>query len=56
MNEEFGVLFDRERDPEERHNLWDDPEYASVKAEMMKKLLDKIVQTEPRLRRRYGIA
>ena len=56
VNEEFGVLFDRERDPEERHNLWDDPEYASVKAEMMKKLLDKIVQTEPRLRRRYGIA
>lgn len=56
VNRDYGVLFDRFNDPEERHNLWDDPAYADVKAEMVKKLLDKIVQTEPRLRRRYGIA
>ncbi|WP_343250965.1 sulfatase family protein [Diplocloster hominis] len=56
INEEFGVLFDHEKDPEERQNLWNDPAYAEVQAQLVKKLLDKIVQTEPRLRRRYGIA
>jgi arylsulfatase A-like enzyme len=41
-NETYGELFDLEADPGERRNRWDDPAYASVKAE----LLLKAVQSE----------
>jgi arylsulfatase A-like enzyme len=33
-----GVLYDLEKDPEERINLWDNPEYQLIKSEMLQRL------------------
>lgn len=52
----YGELFDLEADPEERRNLWDDAASQSLKADMMAKLADKMIEDAPRLRRRYGVA
>ncbi len=35
----YGELFDLQADPGEIHNLWDDPNYADLKAELIWKLL-----------------
>lgn len=52
--EEFGELYDRNRDPEEFKNLWNDVEYRDVKARMLKKLMDRIIETEDPLPLRIG--
>ncbi len=36
---EYGLLFDRKRDPDELHNLWNKPEYRAVKHALMELLL-----------------
>src|SRR5699024_12101221 len=46
-NREYGELFDLEEDPEELHNLWDDPKYKELKAELMHKFLWAEFETEP---------
>jgi uncharacterized sulfatase len=43
----YGELFDLEADPEERHNRWDAPNYAGVKAEMLRRGLNAEIVREP---------
>lgn len=43
----YGELFDLERDPQERRNLWDDPAAASEKAQMMTRLVHADLRREP---------
>ena len=38
-NRGYGELFDLETDPDEFYNLWDDPNAAGLKAELMQKLM-----------------
>lgn len=44
---DYGELFDLEADPEERTNLWDDPEYQSLKHELHRELLFAEMEQEP---------
>jgi len=53
---DYGELFDLKNDPEECNNLWYDPESQVLKAELIIKLLDKIILSEPRLKHCYGCA
>jgi uncharacterized sulfatase len=46
-NAEYGELFDLERDPDELHNCWDDPDYAAVKSEMLLRFVQAEIQREP---------
>lgn len=43
----YGELFDLQKDPDELTNHWDDPDYASVKAEMLLKFVQADLQNEP---------
>lgn len=38
-NQTYGEIFDLQEDPQEFHNLWDDPAYASLKSELMLKYI-----------------
>ncbi len=38
---EFGELFDLEKDPDEFENLWDNPDYAEKRFELMKQAFDQ---------------
>ena len=51
---QFGELFDRNKDPNEFVNLWDDPKYAEVKKSLYLKLLDRLIDTEDTLPLREG--
>lgn len=52
--EAYGELYDRNADPEEFVNLWDDPEYREVREELTCRLLDRLIQTEDTLPLRIG--
>ena len=52
--EEYGELYDRNKDPDEFVNLWGKEEYAEVRTRMLKKLLDRIIETEDPLPLRIG--
>ena len=52
--ERFGELYDRNEDPNEFVNHWDDPEYQEVKERLIKRLLDRLIQTEDALPLRIG--
>jgi arylsulfatase A-like enzyme len=43
----YGELFDLEDDPEERHNRWDDPEYAALKGELLHRFVNAELKREP---------
>ena len=43
-----GELYDLAADPQELHNLWDEPTSAAVRSELMAQLLDVMVATEDR--------
>ncbi len=43
----YGELFDLERDPGEVHNLWDNPDCAELKSELVMKLLQAEMGKEP---------
>lgn len=43
----YGELFDLEADPGETNNLWDDPSYSALKAELIQKLLFAEMGKEP---------
>jgi uncharacterized sulfatase len=51
-----GDLFDLEADPLERRNLFDDPEYATVKAELAMRFLRAELNREPMSRPRIAVA
>jgi arylsulfatase A-like enzyme len=46
-NHDYGELFDLEKDPGEVHNRWADPEYASVKSELLRKFMSATLVCEP---------
>ena len=52
--QDYGELYDRNRDPEEFVNLWDEDDYREVKELMLRKLMDRIVETEDTLPLRIG--
>ncbi len=39
FGDEMGQLFDRKNDPHEMSNLWSDPDYTVVKAELMERMM-----------------
>jgi arylsulfatase A-like enzyme len=43
-----GELYDLATDPQELHNLWDDPASAILRADLTAQLLDVMVATEDR--------
>jgi arylsulfatase A-like enzyme len=46
-NHEYGELFDLEKDPEERHNLWDNPASLALKLKMFQRLANAELTREP---------
>lgn len=52
--EAYGELYDRRRDPEEFENLWGSAEYTDIKCELLKELMDRIIETEDTLPIRIG--
>jgi len=40
-----GELYDLSKDPKETHNLWDDPDYTSVKVSKLVQLSDAMAFT-----------
>ena len=41
-----GELYDLQEDPQEQHNLYSDPGYASLREEMKDILLEKLTESE----------
>ena len=46
-NADYGELFDLEKDPDELHNGWNDPDYAQIKSELLLKFVQAEIQKEP---------
>ncbi|WP_018755901.1 sulfatase family protein [Paenibacillus terrigena] len=46
-NQTYGEIFDLEQDPQERHNLWKDPAYQSLKSELLLKYIWAELGKEP---------
>ena len=44
--EEYGELFDLERDPDEFENRFFDPEYAGVRADLYRQLCHRMMEDE----------
>jgi arylsulfatase A-like enzyme len=53
--QEFGELYDLQKDPREKINRWDDPLYASDKANLMRRLLDFLEPLDKRAPRPYYV-
>lgn len=52
--ENYGELYDRNEDPNEFRNLWNVEEYKDVKEILIKKLMDRIIETEDSIPLRIG--
>ena len=39
---EIGELFDLEKDPREHRNLWDDPDFAELRFQLMQRSFDAL--------------
>lgn len=52
--QDYGELYDRNVDPEEFVNLWNNPDYEEIKEFMIRKLMDRIIETEDTLPLRIG--
>ena len=52
--EEYGELFDLANDPEELHNRWDDPDYATVKNRLTAEVLSDYVLQDGAIPRRMS--
>jgi arylsulfatase A-like enzyme len=46
QGQDYGELFHLREDPEERHNLYDDPGYRGMRNELTTRLLEELVATE----------
>ncbi|HET59237.1 MAG TPA: DUF4976 domain-containing protein [Chloroflexi bacterium] len=44
---DYGELFDLQDDPQELHNRWDDPDYATIKASLLLTFVQAEIQKEP---------
>lgn len=49
-----GDLYDLQNDPDEVHNLWPEPEYKNLKAELMFRFLQAEMEREPKFMRRIA--
>lgn len=56
MNSDEGELFDLKEDPNEMINLWNDPDYKELKQELLLKVLQKSMWTEPVMMPRIAVA
>jgi len=54
--ETFGELFDLHTDPDELDNLWDDPQSTSLKSDLLLRLVQSSLVTEPTRMPRIAIA
>ena len=52
MNDPMGELYDLSRDPDQYNNLWNKPDYATVKADLLEQLAQKRLSSEPTYRPR----
>ena len=52
----FGEMFDLEADPEERRNLWDDPESLELKCALLHRFLNAELRREPTRFPRISVA
>jgi len=51
----YGEMFDLAEDPEERRNLWDEPQHLPLKAELLQRFLNAELRREPtRMPRVWG--
>lgn len=50
-----GELYDLANDPSELHNRWDDPQYASIKVDLLTRLSDRMAFTVDPLPPRVGV-
>ena len=42
----YGELYDVENDPDDIHNLWDDPHHAEIKQKLCERLLSELIDSE----------
>jgi len=54
--EEYGELYDLRRDPDQLHNLWDDPAGQNLKRDLQAQLMYRFAETDSTLPRRMGHA
>ncbi len=52
----YGELYDLQNDPQEIHNLWDDPSYRALREELTTKLLFAMMGSEPMPMPRVSVA
>lgn len=50
----YGELYDRTRDPKEYENLWNNVDFKEIRESLLKKLLDRVIETEDPLPIRIG--
>lgn len=55
-DEDFGELYDLDKDPSEKTNLWDHPAYQDAKLNLISKILNMKVQTTKSSKRRISYA
>ncbi|MBS1253787.1 MAG: Arylsulfatase [Anaerolineales bacterium] len=55
-NQTYGELFDLQEDPQELNNLWDSPQHAQLKAELLLKFLHGEMGKEPLWMPRIAVA
>lgn len=48
VDRDYGELYDLKKDPKERFNLWDDPDYQDIKHRAMGKIIDKMFKMSPK--------
>jgi arylsulfatase A-like enzyme len=44
--QDFGELYDIQKDPDEVHNLFEEPDFRSIREQMMRELLDRLILME----------
>jgi hypothetical protein len=54
--QDYGELFDLEQDPGQLRNLWDSPEHQRIKAELHRRLLHELIESDSALPRRVSHA